>query len=576
MKGNFHVRFGERGGETRWLKGQKVRSAPTLRSGNFLYVALRLLLDLQHQVINYADQIRVGRFFPTVTPAQVYGIETNEYAHELAQITVWIGYIQWLVNNGYGFPSEPILKPMKNIARMDAILTYDENGSPIEPEWPEADVIIGNPPFLGDKKMRAELGNKYVDDLRKFYDDRLSGQSDLVCYWFDKSRRMLESNRAKRVGLLSTNSIRTGKNQEVLEKIKRAGDIFMAWSDREWILDGAAVRVSMVGFDDGTEKEKYLDGKKVANINPDLSSSANVTSAKPLEENFDICYLGMMKAGSFDIDGDIARKMLKDTGNPNGKPNSNVVKKRLGGQDVTGSPRDIWIIDFGVDMPTEEAAKYDMPFKHVLDNVKPVRDTNRREKMRLKWWIHGEARPGLRKAIKNLKRCVVTPEVAKHRIFVWMDTSIVPDHKLHVFARDDDYFFGVLHSRLHEVWTIATCSWMGVGNDPSYSSSRVFETFPFPWAPGTEPKDDLRVQAIGQAAKELVEQRDRWLNVEGLSESEKKKRTLTNLYNQRPTWLDLAHKRLDQAVFAAYGWESTLSDEEILKKLLALNLERGK
>ena len=235
-----------------------------------------------------------------------------------------------------------------------------------------------------------------------------------------------------------------------------------------------------------------------------------------------------------------------------------------------------WIIDFGVEMPLDEAAKYDLPFKHVLENVKPLRDINRRERMKQKWWIHGEARPGLRKAIKGLKRCIVTPEVAKHRVFVWMDTAIVPDHKLHVFARDDDYFFGVLHSRIHEVWTIATCSWMGVGNDPSYSSSRVFETFPFPRSPGKEPKSDPRVKAIAQAAKELVEQRDRWLNAEGLSEAEKKKRTLTSLYNQRPTWLDLAHKRLDESVFAAYGWKGDLSEEEILERLLKLNLERAK
>jgi len=134
-----------------------------------------------------------------------------------------------------------------------------------------------------------------------------------------------------------------------------------------------------------------------------------------------------------------------------------------------------------------------------------------------------------------------------------------------------------LHSRIHEKWSLATSSRHGVGNDPTYNNTTCFETFPFPWAPGAEPKDDPRVQAIGQAAKELVEQRDRWLNAEGLtSEAEKKKRTLTNLYNARPTWLDLAHKRLDEAVFAAYGWNPDLSDEEILEKLLALNLERAK
>ena len=190
--------------------------------------------------------------------------------------------------------------------------------------------------------------------------------------------------------------------------------------------------------------------------------------------------------------------------------------------------------------------------------------------------MFGRPRGALRAAVSNLKRCIATPEVAKHRVFVWLDTAIVPDHKLHVFARDDDYFFGILQSRIHEVWTLATCSWMGAGNDPSYSSSRTFETFPLPWPPGHELQDDPRLQAIATAARELVQFRDNWLNPTGCAEAELKKRTLTNLYNQRPTWLDNAHKQLDAAVCAAYGWPTDISDDEILARLLALNLERAK
>jgi type II restriction/modification system DNA methylase subunit YeeA len=283
-------------------------------------------------------------------------------------------------------------------------------------------------------------------------------------------------------------------------------------------------------------------------------------------------FLGMMKAGPFDIDGALARKMLSMP-NPNDKSNSNVIKPRIAGQDVTDRARDIWIIDFA-DMPIEKAAQYEEPFEYVRKNVKPLRDINRRERMKQRWWLFGENRPGLRKAIANIKRCIVTPEVSKYRLFIWMDTSVIPDHKLHVIARDDDYFLGVLHSKLHEIWSLKMGSTLE--DRPSYSSSRIFETFPFPWPPGAEPKDDPHVQAIAQAAKELVEQRDRWLNAEVLSEAEKKKRTLTNLYNARPTWLDLAHKRLDEAVFAAYRWQPDLSDEEILEKLLSLNLERAK
>lgn len=143
-----------------------------------------------------------------------------------------------------------------------------------------------------------------------------------------------------------------------------------------------------------------------------------------------------------------------------------------------------------------------------------------------------------------------------------------------VFTCEDDYFFGILHSSLHEVWALKQGT--SLEDRPRYTPTTSFETFPFPWVPGKEPQDDPRVQAIAKAAKELVEQRDRWLNAEGLSEVEQKKRTLTNLYNARPTWLDLAHKRLDEAVFAAYGWRSDLSDEEILAKLLELNLERSR
>jgi SAM-dependent methyltransferase len=547
---------------------------PACGSGNFLYVSLQLLLDLQHEVVNFSDELGLGRFFISAGPRQLYGIETNEYAYELAQVTIWIGFIQWMISHGYGH-SEPVLQVMDNIHHMDAILAFDADGKPVEPEWPAADVILGNPPFLGDKKMRAELGHEYVETLRKLYEGRLPGGSDLVCYWFEKARAMIERGQVKRAGLLATNSIRGGANRKVLERIKESGNIFWAWADRDWFLDGAAVRVSMIGFDNRAETQRQLDGHAVTEINSDLSFRADIaTSAFPLHENAGLCFLGMMKAGAFDVSRELAEQMLRDTGNPNGRPNSDVVKPRLGGQDVVRENRETWIIDFGVDMPIEQAAQYEEPFQYILENVKPERDKNRRTRMKEKWWIHGEARPGLRNAIKKLSRCIVTPEVAKHRIFVWMNTNIVPDHKLHVIARDDDYFFGVLHSTVHETWTLATCSWMGVGNDPSYSSSRTFETFPFPWPPGREPADDPRVQAIAQAARELVEMRDRWMSAEGLSESEKKKRTITNLYNARPTWLHLAHEKLDAAVFAAYGWPADLADDEILERLLALNLER--
>ena len=193
------------------------------------------------------------------------GIETNEYAQELASAVVWIGYLQWKYRNAFDLESEtPILEPLENIARMDAIVGKDENGALTEPEWPTADVIVGNPPFLGGKLLRQELGDDYVDALFGVWDERVSREADLCCYWFEKARAQVESGRAERAGLLATQGIRGGRNREVLNRIAESGGIFWAQSDRVWTLDGAAVQVSMVGFDDGKEETRELDGVEVS------------------------------------------------------------------------------------------------------------------------------------------------------------------------------------------------------------------------------------------------------------------------------------------------------------------------
>jgi type II restriction/modification system DNA methylase subunit YeeA len=546
---------------------------PACGSGNFLYVALRALLDLQSEVIAFAIEHDAGGFFPTVGPEQMHGIEINEYARELAPVTVSIGYIQWLKEHGYGEPGEPILRAMDAIAGHDAILTVEEDGRLTRPEWPDADVVIGNPPFLGDKKMRAELGDEYVDRLRSLYEGLIPGGADLVTYWFEQARSLIESGRVKRAGLLSTNSIRTGSNRTVLERIKETGDIFMAWSDRAWVLDGAAVRVSMVGFDDGTESNRILDGVPRDRINTDLSGEADVTGAGALKENEGLCFLGMMKGGAFDIDGPTARAMLAAPLNPNGRPNSDVVRRRLGAQDITGRPRDGWIIDF-IDQSEEEASYYEIPFAYLAKHVKPKRVANEDRGMKTRWWLHGRSRPALRSALAGMKRCIVTPEVAKHRLFVWMDTDTIPDHTCHVFGRDDEYFFGVLHSHVHELWTLRQCTYMGVGNDPRYTQSTTFDTFPFPWPPKQESREDARVIAIGEAARSLVSKRDAWLNPPGASAKDLSTRTLTALYNQRPSWLVSLHEALDVAVLLAYGWPTDIEDAELLERLLALNHTR--
>ena len=393
-----------------------------------------------------------------------------------------------------------------------------------------------------------------------------------MTFWFERARAQIGAGKAKRAGLLATNSIRMVGNRPVLERILESGGIFMAWSDRPWILEGAAVRVSMVGFDDGSQKEHTLDGVPVSAIHADLTASANIASAVPLRQNAGLCFLGVMKGGPFDLTAGQASIMLAAPLNPNGRPNSDVVKRRLIGRDVVRGSQHGWLIDF-VDRSEKEAALYELPFEYVKEHVKPLRETNNRKRMKDRWWLHGENRPGLRRALTGLKRCIVTPEVAKHRLFVWMDTDTVPDHKLHVIAREDDYFLGVLQSKTHLSWAQRLGSTLE--DRPSYNSDTIFDTFPLPWPPGREPKRDARVKAIAEAARELVAKRDTWLNPPEATQEELQKRTLTNLYNARPQWLEDAHRKLDEAVFAAYGWPATLTDAEILERLLKLNHERA-
>ena len=544
-------------------------------SGNFLYVALRLLLDLWKEVWTFMFEVgltppfAIGDICPS--PAQLYGIEIDEYAHELAQVTIWIGYIQWLRDNGFGRPEEPILKPITTIERRDAILERGVDGV-FEPVWPEADVIIGNPPFLGGNKIRQELGDEYVDDLFRLYAGRVPAFADLVCYWFERTRTLVEQGAVQRAGLLATQGIRGGANRRVLERIKETGDIFWAQSDRDWILDGATVHVSMVGFDNAAETARALNGHPVEWINADLTSSVDISSARALPENAGICFMGPSAKAPFDIELILARRMLEAPLNVNGRPNSDVVRPVASGVDLVRRSRGKWTIDFGL-MPYEEASQYELPFEYVRATVLPLRQGSRRQDFQ-GWWQYARPRVEMRAAIKGKRRYIATPEVAKHRVFVWMDPQVLSNQQTLVFARDDDYFFGVLHSRPHELWARRLGTQLReVESGFRYTPTTTFETFPFPWAPGTEPNDDLSVKSIAEMTQDLVQKRDRWLDPEGAREADLKKRTLTNLYNQRPAWLELAHRKLDEAVFAAYGWPVDLTDEQILGRLLELNLE---
>jgi hypothetical protein len=503
-----------------------------------------------------------------------------------------------------------------------------------EAPWPRADAVVGNPPFLGGSKKRGELGSDYFDALGRVFAGRVPGGADLVCYWFDKALKAIEIDGLKAAGLVATNSIRGGANRTVLEAIVERSAIFEAWSDEPWVNDGAAVRVSLVCFGQGCEP--LLNGDAVPQIYADLTAptlagdSLNLSKAQPLSVNMQASFQGASKKAKFEIDATLARAWLL-LPNPNGRPNSDVLKPWANGFELSRGPQHQWIIDFGNEMSEGEAALYEVPFAHVVQHIKPDRISKSEAALRDYWWRFGRPRVELRIALKPLQRFIATVAHSKHRFFVWLPVTTSPDQALITVARADDTSLGILHSRLHELWSLR----MGTSLEdrPRYTPTTCFETFPFP--EGLTPADTAHQQTeavpgsahgalipaqmadparkaaathIAEAAARLNALRENWLNPPewtqrvpevvplgmdkspypdrtvpkpGLSAADAaalQKRTLTNLYNQRPAWLAMAHEALDAAVAAAYGWADytpQMTDDALLARLLALNLQRS-
>jgi type II restriction/modification system DNA methylase subunit YeeA len=533
------------------LRGTAVLD-PARGSGNFLYVCLQALKDLEREAILWASlTMHLPMHLPHVGPHQLHGIEINPYAAELASVTIWIGEIQWMLRNGFGYARDPVLKPLTNIETRDALIDWTDPEHPKEADWPDADVIIGNPPFLGGKLLRTNLGDDYAETLFAIHDGRVPREADFVAYWHEKARAMVGAGRSKRVGLLATQGIRGGASRRVIERIKSTGDLFLAWSDEPWVLDGANVHISFLGYDDGTEADKVLDGRSVAAINANLTAGVDLTKAVRLTENLGLAFMGDTKGGSFDIPAEVAYRML-DAHNPDGRSNRDVLVPWVNGRDLTDRARGMWIVDFGTHMVREEAALYQAPFELVERTVRPERAGNKRQAYAERWWLHVEPRSGMRAALAGLNRYIVTPRVSKHRLFVWVHAPTLPDSATIVIARDDDTAFGILHSRVHELWARGMGTQLReVESGFRYTPTTTFETFPFPRP------TDAQCDAIAAAAR-LDELRRGWLDPPGASEVELKARTLTNLYNEHPAWLRDIHARLDAAVLAAYGWPADI------------------
>jgi type II restriction/modification system DNA methylase subunit YeeA len=587
---------------------------PACGSGNFLYLALQAVKDLEYRAILECETLGLGRVVPRVGPEILHGIEINPFAAELARTTIWIGDIQWRVRNAISHHPRPVLRKLDSIECRDALLSPDGKGGFVEAQWPEADFIVGNPPFLGGKLLRRGLGDDYVETLFGTYAGRVPAEADLVCYWFVKAWDALRSGRANSAGLVATNSIRGGANRKVLEPISEAHAIFEAWSDEAWTVEGAAVRVSLICFGNesiSTTDAGYalLDGVSTEDVDADLTSmSVSLTRAIDLSENVHCASNGVSKKGKFEVPGTIARAWIENEFNPNGKSNAYVLSPWRNGDHLMREPyADMWIVDFR-HYDESEAALFEAPFAWVLERVKPARMKSRSSLERRNWWKLARPASALFRRFEGLRRFIVVAEVSKHRVFAWMPKGICPDKNLVAISRDDDQTFGILHSRFHGAWSLRLGT--SLEDRPRYTPSTTFETFPFPegLTPDIPAKDyahDPRAVRIAAAAKKLDELRRNWLNPSDLVDIvpevvptaapgeapvrypdrilpknveaavKLKERTLTNLYNQRPQWLADAHADLDRAVAAAYGWPEDISTEDALAKLLELNLARA-
>ena len=562
---------------------------PACGTANFLYVTLEHLKRLEGEVLDLLDQLgdtqgRLETAGLTVDPHQFLGLELNPRAAAIAELVLWIGYLQWHYRTrGNVQPPEPVLRDFKNIECRDAVLTAD--GKPAE--WPEADYVVGNPPFIGAASMRAALGDVYVETLRAAYPD-VPDSADLVMFWWHKAATLVTAGKLKRFGFITTNSLRQTFNRRVLEK--HLGKLHLAFAipDHPWVDggDGAAVRIAMTVGAPGNGEGRLLtvtderaeggEGLEVTlseqrgMIHADLTIGANVAAAQALRANENLSNRGLQLFGAGFIVTPAERAALEADA---------PVKPYRNGRDLTDRPRGVSIIDLFGHTADEVRRRWPATYQRVLDTVKPERDQNNRASYRDNWWIFGEPRKVLRKQLAGLPRYIVTVETAKHRVFQFLDIGIAPDNKLICITLDDAYALGVLSSRVHVVWALASGTLLE--DRPVYNKGFCFETFPFPAA---TPDQQARIRDL---AEQLDAHRKRVL-------AQHAELTLTGLYNvlakvgadrtakEQAIYdkglvavLKSFHDDLDTAVLAAYGWHDQPDDATLLERLVALNTARS-
>lgn len=520
---------------------------PACGSGNFLYVAYQELKRIEKLLLNKIaerrqkppSQVEMG----FVTPLQFYGIDTNPFAIQLARATMMIGRKIAIDKQGLTEPALPLDTLDKNIVCQDALFT----------EWTKADAIIGNPPFLGGKKLRKELGDEYTKKLYTQFPE-VKGQPDLCVFWFRKAADNLGEN--GRAGLVGTNSISqvSGKKASLDYVASSGGIIHYAVSTQKWSGD-AAVHVSIVNWAKEKPKQLILDNVEVNFISTSLKSEISVSSAERLVVNRNFSFEACALAGKGFI---ISEKEAYSWIKTNSK-NKNVLKPMIDGKGLVNPLEKLdWVIDFN-DMSIEEAAEYEQPLNRVRERVKYERDNNKRDARRINWWKFGEKRPGMRKALEGLTCYFALPKIVKYIIFTPVDISILPCEANMVVASNDFYILGILTSKTHRLWVKAQSSTLE--DRTRYTNTTCFETFPFP-----QNSSSQLIEKIRTTTHELHNYRT--------EQMEKKQWGITQLYNkffnEPSSQLYKLHAKLDQLVLQAYEFDSS---DNILEKLLELNLE---
>lgn len=619
---------------------------PACGTGNFLYVTLEHLKRLEGEVLNTLHELGKGQMklemtSVTVSPEQFLGLEVNPRAAAIAELVLWIGYLQWHYRaHGTAPHNEPIIKDYHNIECRDAVLAWDaveplldDDGQPVTrwdgrttkphpvtgqevpdetaripayhyinprpAEWPQADFVVGNPPFIGNKRMRFNLGDGYTETLRKTY-KKLPATIDLVMYWWEKAANLAVQNKIQRFGFITTNSVTQPFNRIVLAPYlndhKKPLSLMFAISDHPWVdsADGAAVRIAMTVAEAGSsegilvdvisEKENDSDNIEIelikikGKILPDLRIGPDIHNTVQLQSNSCLSGQGVIVLGEgFMLNDEEYDELLKT------EPSSlRFIKSYRNGSDLMRRSRGLRIIDLH-GLSEGDLKGYPVVYQRIYNRVRPKRLEMKDKARREKWWLFGRSNQEIRNAIEGLDRYIATCRTAKHRVFLFLDGNILPDAKIVAIGLSDPYHLGVLSSKIHVTWAMASGAWLGVGNDSNYNHSICFGKFTFPDA-----TDDHKTR-IRDLAEQLDAHRKR-------QQAQHPTLTLTDLYNvlekERAgepltakdktihqqglvSILKQLHDDLDDAVCAAYGWPPDLSDDDILQRLVDLNAERA-